>query len=465
MCWRAVIAQFRAGKRNLAIPIWFLSDIVVFCYTFLDMGVDRGVGLVDRELSSWKEIAAYLGVSIRTAQGLEERGLPVRRLSGPRGRVTIGVNALEEWKRASQVPGVNGKSTPASDRIVRRVRTRVLYLAGFLTLLGIGVVLLFRGLHSSPRSSRVERDALIILDDRGVALWRKSFPALDPSVYAGDTKLPVWIGDLDGDGKTEVLFVPCNAGGCGPLLCYSSSGEERWHYLPHRAVHTRREVFLPPFSTLWFTVARVGPRGALRVIVGSRHHTYYPMQVALLSPDGRLEREYWHSGYLDKFSVQDVAGDGHAAIILGGVSNGSRAATLVVLDPDSFGGASEEENTDYQLLGFPKGVEKARLLFPRTCINTALDEPFNFVSAMQTEQDGIAIAVTEQASGSPPVIYYHLNAQLRLRQVDASTNFAHVHAQLRAAGMLDHDYDPKELDELDPIRYLTGRMTSPHPGH
>jgi hypothetical protein len=49
------------------------------------------------ELSSWKEIAAYLGVSVRTAQHWERnRGLPVRRLAGEKGRVCIEVAVAEK---------------------------------------------------------------------------------------------------------------------------------------------------------------------------------------------------------------------------------------------------------------------------------------------------------------------------------------------------------------------------------
>ena len=51
------------------------------------------------ELSSWKEISLYLGISLRTAQVWEiERGLPVRRLPGGRGRVSARIAELENWK-------------------------------------------------------------------------------------------------------------------------------------------------------------------------------------------------------------------------------------------------------------------------------------------------------------------------------------------------------------------------------
>src|SRR5579872_6582041 len=51
------------------------------------------------ELSSWKEIAAHLGIGVRTAQSWERtRGLPVRRLPGGRGQVIALVEELREWK-------------------------------------------------------------------------------------------------------------------------------------------------------------------------------------------------------------------------------------------------------------------------------------------------------------------------------------------------------------------------------
>jgi len=53
-----------------------------------------------RELGSWKEIAHHLGVNVRTAQKWEqERGLPVRRASGVRGRVSADTATLDAWIR------------------------------------------------------------------------------------------------------------------------------------------------------------------------------------------------------------------------------------------------------------------------------------------------------------------------------------------------------------------------------
>jgi tetratricopeptide (TPR) repeat protein len=51
------------------------------------------------ELTGWKEIAAYLRVSVRTAQAFEKtRGLPVRRGPGQKGPVFAAPDALKKWR-------------------------------------------------------------------------------------------------------------------------------------------------------------------------------------------------------------------------------------------------------------------------------------------------------------------------------------------------------------------------------
>jgi len=53
-----------------------------------------------RQLTSWKEIAHYLGVNVRTAQKWKrERSLPARRAPGPRSRVSADAPSLDAWKQ------------------------------------------------------------------------------------------------------------------------------------------------------------------------------------------------------------------------------------------------------------------------------------------------------------------------------------------------------------------------------
>ncbi len=58
------------------------------------------------ELNTWKEIADYLDVSVRTAQHWQkEYGLPVRRLPGSKSRVFALRHELDAWKfRSPDMP-------------------------------------------------------------------------------------------------------------------------------------------------------------------------------------------------------------------------------------------------------------------------------------------------------------------------------------------------------------------------
>jgi hypothetical protein len=98
-------------------------------------------------------------------------------------------------------------------------------------------------------------------------------------------------------------------------------------------------------------------------------------QVTLLSTDGQIMREYWHLGHIGTGAARamaaDLDGDGRKEIYLAGVSNPRNMATLVILDPDDFGGAATEAPED-QLLGFAPGREIAKLFFPPTCLSAAL---------------------------------------------------------------------------------------------
>ena len=66
-----------------------------------------------RELSGWKEIAAYLHVTPRAAQLWEtDLGLPISRRPGPRGTVFTTAEALETWKSQGRQGMVRKPSTP-----------------------------------------------------------------------------------------------------------------------------------------------------------------------------------------------------------------------------------------------------------------------------------------------------------------------------------------------------------------
>jgi len=106
----------RAGVSDRVNGSRYCADLVV---------VFRGEPMEARELTSWKEISAFLGVNVRTAQKWEsERKLPVRRLPGGRGRVAADIAALDAWKRTTPatLPQASSNRWPLSKDLIAEVR-------------------------------------------------------------------------------------------------------------------------------------------------------------------------------------------------------------------------------------------------------------------------------------------------------------------------------------------------------
>jgi hypothetical protein len=402
------------------------------------------------ELTSWKEIAAYLQVSVRTAQGWErERGLPVKRLPGSRSRVAINLADLERWR--SSVPAAIPE--PPSPR-----RPSLLLLAILAVLLPAASAAVWLAVRPPPQpaSFRLDGSALVVFDSGGRELWRKAFGG--PLIQKMDYGVQMtWLGDLDGDRRNEVLFIPLVAGSAeSPLICYTDRGAEKWRFQPGREVATRGHSISRSFAAAAFAVFPLGGRNV--VALASNHYLHFPAQVALLTADGGLLGEYWHSGHLVTLAAADLDGDGVHEIYAGGINNAQRAATLVALDPRDLVGASAED-PEFQLLGFPPATEQVRLFFPRTCISRLL-ERYSAVAHLIVEPGRITAAVRETNRPPMPSVYFHLTAGLELHSITPGDQFRAFHKELEARGELDHPLTPAEENALWQVRRV---VVPPHP--
>lgn len=393
-------------------------------------------------LTTWKQIASYLGVTVRTAQKWEqERGLPVHRAPGGRGRVYARTRELDSWRASS---GAEAK------RIFEKSahwRAWILALAGLAVAAAVGGLVepwSEGSVSGDPAGYRMEGDALIIHDADGRELWRK--PAR-PSWREQDLRWGrrmAWVGDLCGDSRNEVLLV---SGGEAPhslsqLYCFDSSGEERWHFTAGREVRSRNEVFRGPYFVQVFAVERGPP---CRIAVVGTHEVYSPTQVAILDCEGKLQAEYWHSGHFSAATFADLDQDGDPELYLGGTSDARRTATLVVLDPDRVAGASSEP-AEYQLLGFGAGTESARIFFPRTCVSQAVGQPSR-VWGFHVESRAFFVKTQEGADPEEAVLW-ELTSSLEVKSVAPTDEFLALHQRFWHAGRIDHPWTVEERESL-----------------
>jgi hypothetical protein len=326
----------------------------------------------------------------------------------------------------------------ARDLAPWRALTRSANWLGLVALVTLGAV----GAHywpGKPVSYRIERDTFVALDPQGRESWRKAFPY--PLMEASSLELAArdtWVGDLDGDGRNEVLFAPHPLTGAPestPLICYDERGTERWRYVNRQRVRTGTREFAPIFGLAGFLVTSRGRDPGKVVLAATTHYLYYPSQSVLLAPDGRVLGEYWHSGHLNHLQAADLENDGRTKFYLAGISNAWNAATLVILDQDHFAGASQEpQSPDHQLLGFPPGAERSRIIFPRTCLNTTFD-PYNPVATLSVN-DGEILVQTMELIGPGAGIFHHLSPDFRQHRTVVSDSYLIEHQRAKSAGRL-----------------------------
>lgn len=87
-----------------------------------------------RELSTWQEVAVYLGVSVRTAQKWEvSRGLPIRRSVGDRARVRARTDELDAWQQEERAKRVSVLAPAGHRRVIW-----LLVAAGIVVAVAVG---------------------------------------------------------------------------------------------------------------------------------------------------------------------------------------------------------------------------------------------------------------------------------------------------------------------------------------
>jgi transcriptional regulator with XRE-family HTH domain len=312
-----------------------------------------------------------------------------------------------------------------------------------------------------PADFRIEVSTLIVVDGQGHELWRHQFPSrLEPTSYDQRNLIRrCSFADLDGDGKTETLFVhvPLDFASVGTtLICFGEDGTIRWQFDPGRPIRDTRQEYFPPYFISSVNIIPVKDAGP-QILVSSNHYLHNPNQIAMLDSSGTLISEYWHSGHLYSVAHADLNGDGVEEILLAGVNNGYRLGTLVIFDSRSVSGASSQPGR--QILGFPPGTEKAVVLFPRTCVSQ--NASYNRVVELRiTRERRIVLAVVEGVSEArnPGVMIYELDFGLNIVNCRPDSHLQEAHRAMELEGALDHPWTEEENERLSNQVVVMGQL-------
>jgi hypothetical protein len=381
-------------------------------------------------LTSWKEIASYLGVSVRTAQSWEkEKGLPVRRASSSsRSRVSARARELDNWQLAMEISKPGLSADGKHFRVFLRAAA-ILVIGGF----AVWILSVFLSSPGKPVRGVVDGETLTIVDRNGKVCWTYDYPGLNEKAYlppqgaSGIRKTLLDFVDIDFDGTEEVLFnaqtEQFQEKGV-ELICIEANGTERWRFRPGRALKVGDREFSSAYGAQGQLAFQAGSRPYL--LVNSRHTVFYPTQLALLDPrTGRLIGEYWHPGELVGIRLHDLDNDGIEELLVGGINNpgdGIGHPAFAVLkvpfetreSPGSAGKFFGESNADemfYALFRNPpvKREQLAHsLVFP--------------IEVIQNQQ--LRLTITSPISGC---FFYVLDQQLQLRNSFPSDDLVRFH--------------------------------------
>jgi hypothetical protein len=411
-------------------------------------------------LSGWKEIAAYLDVTVRTAQLWEKhRGLPIHRLpGGGKPSVFASTEELERWLHRNPDQPAADAQRPESSPPRRAGRLRfaaILVVALLLSVFGVVQIPSDPStLVAEVETCRLSGPLVQALDATNGVVWQWRFPDMFiPAATGRYVRSRCLVEDVDDDGRSEIVFLYRGNDryrSDARVICVSPGVKHsRWEHPIGRRLSREGRVFSAAY--LGRFVRPVEIRGVRHLVVVSRHSPSYPAEVALLDArSGALVDRYEHPGHLETMALGDFDLDGSDELLLGGINNpgpGPGRPVLVLLDLP-FSGEQGQHRRTADFFGNPGPRELVYVTLPRSDADEATGVQADVVE-VGVSDDGAVSAVVGSRNGR---VTYTLDlSDLRHPRITGATahgSFQVGHDALTDEGKLDH-YLPTEL----PRRY------------
>lgn len=424
-------------------------------------------------LTSWKEIAAYLGCDKRTCCRWEKiLGLPVHRMEGAhKSRVYARKEELDAWRKSKESTHSLDKHKPGS---AHAWKTAFLFLAFILV-----AAILFYGFRKllrpqEPADFRIDGSALGVLNEKDRELWRFETGVenlLGNQAYHEHFQVKrnipseivahpyLIIKDITGDGRKEVLFTVKTEDGYreGVVFCFDRRGREMWRFRAGRPIRFGRQDYAD-FVIRGFEANDLDNDGRQEVIVISHGRGFFPTQLAVLSSDGKLLGEFWNSGQLSDIAFVDLERDGKKEIIASGQNNEYNKGCLIAFDASRVSGSSPQGVERYISPGLSAGTERFYVIFPRTDVDLS-EFPAESAAKFEVLSNDV-ILVNMHLSG----IIYELGFDLAPRIARTSHRFEQKHEVAVSEGRVKSVLDDAYFENLKlGILYWNGRQWTSTP--
>jgi hypothetical protein len=384
------------------------------------------------QLTSWKEIAAYLGRDVRTVMRWEkERGLPVHRGPGRKGIVFATPAELDAWTRGTP---------PASADPVqpRRLRRWWLPLA-VLPVVVTAAVWVYAG-RTNTRIASVVLTGHEVVARRadGTDAWRYSFGDLAVAPPTGRSDAPAELLGSDGvlTATVDAVRRADDTIHSGELLWFDRRGavRRRFSFDGDRWTFAGR-VFSGPWALADYQVRDAA--GSRRIAVTARHYDWWPSLVTVLDAGWTRQGTFVNAGWVDL-----VRWIGDDRLALAGFFNPGDGGMVALLDARHMNGQSPAGGAaEFVCAACGPDRPLRYVVMPRSEVNRAAAAPFN--RAVLSARSGGFVAQTLETTGSatstPATALYEFSRDLELTHAAYTARYWEVHRELEQRGVITHD--------------------------
>lgn len=388
-------------------------------------------------LTSWKEIAAYLGRDVRTVlRWHNERGLPVHRIPGGKGRSVFAYREeLDAWLRGAQPAAAD--AAPAPPATAPRIGLRRTLLPGFalIVLLAIVAGLSFGRSRPEVQAVTLRGRALVATAADGRELWSTPLASRGDMWLAG--RRSVWIQDIDRDGVRDIIVaLRIREEQIGPLretlYCLTEKGQVRWMVTPDTRLRFGAGDFGPPWVTS--DLVLFDADGRVRIAWALHHDVWWPGMVLFLGANGRIEDRFVNSGWITRL---EVTADGNH-VLAGGVSNARDAAIVAVLDARAPSGTSPEADASpFGCHQCPAGRPARYIVLPRSELNLQAGRAL-LDHKIEIRPDTVMLRIPQDTGNGAAEAIYELSSAFEVRRASFADVYWDWHRRLEGDGVIKH---------------------------
>jgi hypothetical protein len=417
-------------------------------------------------LSSWKEIADYLGCDERTCRRWELNfGLPIHRMEGTsKPRVYAYKRELDSWRTEKLNGGLTGhnriKVRPGAARLgSKRSRLKLLWLVPASGAIIAAILFIVRLSPGEPADFNIKGSKLIILDQKGKKLWdfdTKLDSLISESEYRehyqtrgrsmmGKSILPyLAIKDINLCGRMEILFAPKRGSEYYEtgLFCFDHGGKELWHYRPGRELRFGEHIYSADYRIFGVEPYDINHDENFEVFLIIAHQPHSPSGLVVLDCKGKVLGEFINWGRIDDIAYADFDEDGKIEVIIAGLNDEYGKGFLAVFDTTRIAGSSPQSE-GYACQNCVPGSEKYYILFPRTDVDMVLHPEKEAIEEIHFLNNNRIELQTKISH-----IFFELDFGFQVQDVKGSDYFREQHQEQKSAGKITSILDDAYYEAL-----------------